>query len=722
MQEGLTSNYQHLRTHKEGYYNTKQCLSILNLTIKLWNSVRKEENLYEHRLLTKDNVDFYPCHIIDNLKIKQEQLLKEVEENYYTYSQVRELLGRNEERLTKFQKKLKSIPVPSLIRGFMGKSDKFWLYEKNTIHQYMNERNKKELKNVSLDNDFDTFLYQLEVAGISFPQHLEHTETLWKTYIRDKLLLSNQNEVTAKNRIRLFVRCTECLTSLPKEIFEMTAKEINLSIMSQNISKTYREIIYLFLKEVEESFQEANKRVFSIHQIKNPFSEAKKKREKDVYSFEEYIYILQYANNVDLHREIAISDVEQYLTNPKYSYKRYDSAWLYVLIHLNNPWRHSDIVDSFPRVDLSAFNILDFSWFKENEVTLEIANKIIYQIKRKAMVHNKTGSKRHFFCSEELAISFATAAIICELRTQRDNPLSDCLIDFKTQHRMFNDTIKGHFFEHLDVSIDFKSRKMNRSIISYMYNIISQHKRNNELEIAKYFRGHKDFETTNIYIDIPQSQIDFLTSQLFDRGHFGYIPKIFTDILYGEQKSETDTTKNVLSLQQNFGSLLKIEATAGFLNEVMSERGIVEEIIRGMDKQELYERFQQLLTYQLPSKDENCQCLISPTSCMYPERDCLVCPLSIPNFYAISSITDRVLKKLVFLMEEFEKLEHEAEKIRFANLFHMDMLLLKEAIMKFGKEEVFSFIEISSEQMQILLSHLPSLSTFITLDTAEGGG
>ena len=74
----------------------------------------------------------------------------------------------------------------------------------------------------------------------------------------------------------------------------------------------------------------------------------------------------------------------------------YESAWLYMLLHLNNAWRHNDILE-FPRIDLQKLGITSLDWIEENKLTNELAQRIINQVKLKKFIHSKTGKNVIFY-------------------------------------------------------------------------------------------------------------------------------------------------------------------------------------------------------------------------------------------------------------------------------------------------------------------------------------
>ena len=92
---------------------------------------------------------------------------------------------------------------------------------------------------------------------------------------------------------------------------------------------------------------------------------------------------------------------------------------------------------------------------------------------------------------------------------------------------------------------------------------------------------------------------------------------------------------------------------------------------------ELQKKFDLVNLGLLPSKEENYQCIYG--KCIFEERDCNKCPLSIPHFYAISQICRRVSKTIKSYEKLFNNTSYEGEKTRLANLLYSDLLLLKQA-------------------------------------------
>src|SRR5699024_7522955 len=161
-----------------------------------------------------------------------------------------------------------------------------------------------------------------------------------------------------------------------------------------------------------------------------------------------------------------------------------------------NAWRHSDVI-TFPQVNLSGTQIIDLNWMLENELGDEDADYIIKQAYRAEISISKTQVKNYFFCSEELKRPIATAIAICQLRINALSPLRESIIDFGNKKQDFSDTRRKYFFELFeDENFYFSSRKVNRSLMSYIYVLLSKMQKGTAgLKTIQKMRGHVEQET-----------------------------------------------------------------------------------------------------------------------------------------------------------------------------------------------------------------------------------
>jgi hypothetical protein len=250
----------------------------------------------------------------------------------------------------------------------------------------------------------------------------------------------------------------------------LTANHINLALFNENIPFSYQKIFYSFINVIYGKLIEKNrKKLFKLERIINPHQKKIVPKDKTIYNYEDYKSLFSFATNLHLHKRKAIEDVKRQVNqktitqNSSNKIKRqsiynYDSSWLYVLIHLNNAWRHKDVI-RFPKINLSELSIqnINLDWLEENESYFII-----------------------------LYVSLA-----CKKRTHAS-----------------------------------------------------------ALEVAQRLRAHFDFETTNIYIFIPEEELNDLTHQLFIREHFGYIPDLFAEVLFGSKNDCEQRTKEIVAIKK----------------------------------------------------------------------------------------------------------------------------------------------------------------------------
>src|SRR5690606_29587138 len=254
---------------------------------------------------------------------------------------------------------------------------------------------------------------------------------------------------------------------------------------------------------------------------------------------------------------------------------------------------------------------------------------------------------------------------ICEMRTAAFTNDSSTIISGISNEsgRMLKQRVIKAFFQNYSDknTFSFSNRAMNRTVISLVNSVQAFYGNNKDSEYLRILRSHADIETTDIYNQIPQERMDIIAMHLFDRDMFGHIPDVFSNLLFGSPKSEATQTNRIKVVKDNLGNIYKLEETAGFLNMVHSfsveasrefienhaeYKDIIKKIIKEMSSEDVQLLYRKIVTRQLPSKEEHYQCLVSETKCKFPGRDCGGCPLSIPHFYAISSLVERTFRKI----------------------------------------------------------------------------
>jgi len=702
---------------KSNYYTLEEFKQILSVKYNRDSSqIEKDYDLKPKKAY--GYWKFYEKDIVSNLKLRQVELKKK----YITFEVAKEIA--NAEGFPFHAGYIEAESVDSLLRPFY--KGKKGIYSKENFNTWLEvQRNNHALFSMSMGSDFDTFKYRLKIKGIDINGLGPFTSEIWLRFISSKLRSSKANPQTIDRYIHTYIYCTECLISIvsstrKREIYSITSNVINTFF--NEIPKRHSKVIYQYLRQVYNKLNAEGMKAFDFNKVNDPSKFAKKYHDKSIYEYEMYKKIYNYTKDISLHKEKAIKDTLKEISidgesrNVKYqkNVKYYASSWLYVLLHLNNAWRHSDVI-KFPQVDLRGTQITDLDWLLENELSDKDVDFIINQVYRTEIIVSKTQVKNYFFCSDKLKKPLATAIAICQLRVNRHSPLRESIIDFGNKRQNFSDVRCKHFFELFhDGDFRFSSRKMNRTLLSYIYVLLSKMRKGKAgLKTVQKMRGHLEKETTNVYIDIPEEELNFLTSQLFARGSFGFIYDTFLDVLQGVEIDRGKRTTDVQFLEKYFGGIHKIEEIAGFLNVIQSDRKAILERILSMGLDEALNFVHKIETNQLPSKQDNVQCMLAETGCVKKGQgiSCFDCAYAIPNYYALSalgsSLQDRLNSYLDTQKSDLEMLYYEQRKR--ARLFYIQLDLFAQAIQRFGFD-AYEFIIDSRKDFKEHLAEIGSLA------------
>ena len=713
-------------TMRNENYSMDRALTELGLSKYTFDKVVEE---YSIRPVIIGYQVYYRPENIEFLKNEQEKLYQEYVQNYLTRDEACEVIGIKE---LGSAYNFETIGVPYLLRVRRDGRDftlsNLNLYSKSEIEDYKNKKAQREVKSSILGsistNPFNAFKLLLNEFQFSFSEKATETEKYWFQYVQRKIKKAKTTEHRLAELVSRLVSITEILivNTRGKEIFDFSEKELNLLFFNDLLEITYQKEIYPFLKGVEKTLIKQGKNTFKLSKLSNPENKGRQQQTKTIYSFEDYIGLWDYVGNLSHHKQKAIDDARKAILGK--SYIRYASSWLYVILHLNNAWRHYDITQ-IPRIDVSRLNIGDLDSFEHTVLSVEDAKKIVNQYKAMHFTHSKTGKKRYFFCSEELTVPFAYAVIICELIMQKIAPESRHLIDFTPPRNLFRDSYHNAFLTEFRENFKFESRKMNRTLISYMYQVIKKITNRNPMDVAKFIRSHSDEEVTNFYVDIPQNHLDFITSQLFEVGYFGYAYDLLGMLLLGKPpEMHEERTERSLLIKEVFGDVYQIEKLAGYLKVITQEREIVQDILVSQEKEKLVELTNLIKLGQQPAKEEGYQCIFSDCPPSLLSRSCKSCPCAVTNLYALSQIGESAKRKVTEFKEKFMKTTKEGERTRLANLLYTDLVLIKQAVERFGEDTVSEFIEGGIQCLREEVQALPSVAGYTTINNrlVKGNG
>lgn len=711
--------FEMFNTNLEDYYTFDEAATILEMQKAKLRFLFKEEGIKPLKLSSVKV--YYSKEIVKEVAKK----IKEITEKYCSPSGLKKICGIS----YKPMEAIKPINTNALMRHALGTSSPF-AFSLKEVQGYKKKIDMKDKikRIISEEEPIKAFEEILMLNEISFSKHSKYTEQEWYSYCKEKLVLAERSEKSMRDLIKDFVGCTELLSNLTneKELHSLTSNEINLKLFSPSTGVVKQTHLYTFLKEFHAKItvylkkKEERKKTFDMDRVTDPNQYETKELPKEVYEYDEYIKVYDYVKEKE-HKHKAISDAEKIIRGKdKKEISYYASAWLYVLAHLGNAWRHGDVMD-IPMVDFESVGIDSLKALKERELTDEEANAIINQIKRKELTVNKTGASNHFNCPEDLVVPFATAIVICSIIRKEQtsfvislNSINTRIVDFGIQDdSCFGGKAHNTFFENFEIEgFQFQSRKMNRTVLVLIYMVlVKKGKGSAALEMAQRLRAHENFETTNIYLVIPQHELDKLSESLFNRKSFGYIPDLIANILLGDSEDRDQRTQEILAINATFGGIHKLEVTSGFMNRTLGERQKVADKIFGMGLDEATDLMFDLQVNALPSNEENFQCLVSP-NCQKPHLEsCKDCPFAIPNFYALSSLVEDFQTSIFEFVKDFDPSTFDGEKTRLMNVLYKDLDHLERAMQKFGEEEVFHFFEKGKEEYNELVDLIGEVQT-----------
>jgi|GEM_PF-5766022 len=691
-----------------------EAVKLLNLPINKFYQILKEYNI-EVRKDTYDFFSFIEKKDVDYLLNVQKKICDEFNEKFYILDEAIEyfnLIGyRNKNSI---DNSITRVKIPAIL-GFDKKfKNKNMVYLKSDFDNFYNEK-KRRLDIIKIydnapnfEDDFTHFLAILEEKNCVFGGN-KFTEETWFMYVKSKLNNTASEGSVKLNLIRNFVNITQFLVTTlnGKEIYNFKEKELNLMIFNNNVQYQFKNKIRVYLKELNDSLLIRNLKPIKIKEL-NFKREYETLKTKNYYSIDEFLKFYNIINDYRKIKDIIIDDLK--VGNIK-KYKKFDSIWLYMLIHLCNGWRSSDILN-FKRIDphiYESFRIKNIEDLRNLKIELDVAKKVVNSFQINIFEHHKTGEAAKFYCPDSLSISFTFAVIFCEFRLRNFQIIeSEYLINFYNKYNSYSKKIGNRFLQilQLDFEFEFESMKMNRSLLS-IYSSISRKEGKDSIQVPKHIRGHLNAEMTNYYIEISDEDIDEIIEKLFDFDYFGYVYKTLSKsvISIEDQKDNELIHSNSKVIKLIFGDILKIENSAITLSYLSQRNKDINLYLDKYSQEELNKNLKLIKLGLNYSKIENFQCLFA--ECIAKSSECSKCPFAIPHFYSLMVLSERIKVNVnKFLDEEKRKDVNEGELKRLYKLLVKDYIMLLEAEEAFGVEIIEYFLQ---EDADSLANRLKSL-------------
>ena len=669
------------RTIKDGYMTAKEAAIKLGrdeATVTQWCVNGKIPNAYKLDFINGTWV--IPCVFVEKVieeRKKKEESLKQ----YMTMNQFCEKVGQTYKVVST---RIKNGSIPDFV-----KIDSQWYIPVEKVSDYVDNLewlNRKVVPRTRSDDYYskENMIEELkvrieEISDSRLPVFTElfvryGIEILGKTRIKGYGLKSVVTDlVNVYNKIILLIS-NDFGEGIENDIQEALIK----TAASDRIKQSFNAFLnFAFgLKDIKR------KKEFSVKRVKKSEEE-----ELEPYSPEIYQEINLYAREIDEHIPRALKSAT------------YANMWVYVLLHLTDVWRHSDLVEKLPPVTLEQIGITQHNWFKVSKMSLEQCQKIINELYMKLSPEetNKTSARLMFLVEPTLIECLGHALVISEIHRRKKGNNAKLLYTFITRDNANSTVHKNHlsFFDRKQELKVFRNQKMNRSTMTYFhYSIVEEDADNADVALAyaQQVRSHEKNKTTSIYVKVmnKDGSVNRVASNLFKRGHFGWLYNYMIIAALdgtGSAQSLEDRTQTI-ELLKNDLSTKELEDWAKFLYAIRTKKQNVIQQLSNLPKEELVALIKKIFNQEMPAKTKPGQCMVYP-NCKYPGRkNCFGCEYFIPQYYV-----------LIEAAKEFKRLVKSMIEARFETTFTRDkkwlmttFTVIQEAKAIYPSEQVNGFI------------------------------
>ncbi|WP_338658555.1 hypothetical protein [Paraclostridium sordellii] len=702
------------------YITKSEAKKVLSMTDKLFVRFCREYNL---KSVCLKNKLYYLKSDIYFFKEQQSHL----GDRYITSKMAKEIYGINN--------------VASLLKGTLLPSFCFnksippgaMYYDREDIEVILkNKQIKEKSRNVYGENDFETFRNRLGLYDeIREFNDSIYTKEKWFNYVNFKIkCLGKSSRKHRERQISTLVLATLSLNELLKmnnvnEIYELTSAKINLWYKGVKDCKK-RTYLYKYMELVSNDITLKVKNIKSknkgfdfskiIRYDDKCFELSKKKlirKSNGVYSYKEYIELFRHLINLKHHVKKSID----YINEDNITYL---STWLYCLLHLNNAWRHGDVSD-FPRLKfddlLDLWRIDSIEWFLTNEITIAQSRRIISRIIQYDFRVSKTEVYGHFFSSDTLSPAIATAILMLE-SFYRDSYVdryldySQPIMEFNNEYNQPTEKMVSECIEGCSIKqFEFSSLKMNRSVLTFIYNISCKISPSgyNVLMLPKYMRKHINENSTLEYIEFNMEELEFLSQELFQRGELGYIVDSLLNLVCDKSENSIDRTTEIGYVRALFGGYQKVEGLVRMLNTFDDKNEIIK-LLNEYTYEKCISIVSNLSIGNLVSRKQDIQCLISRESfnCING-GDCENCRFHIPSIYTLWTLCNSLKEEISIYFST----SNRGKKIKLSSRIHRKIDTVIQAISKYGQEYVYNCMDIEREEFLVMINEVKSVGYLI---------
>ncbi len=562
-----------------------------------------------------------------------------------------------------------------------------WFYPEQAVQNYL------EQKQMSILTD-PIEIFENGLTDIEKPKHLEKTIMLYKEFIITRLSASRATLLNKQTDSRQYLSTlNRFIPFLYKEIFQLNDQEISLILRNEKLNPSSKVHLTLFL----DYCQGVLKCTF-----KKKYREVRQKNVKnDIYSPEEFFSYYTYTRDHERHLKESVSN------------RTYAVTWLYVLVHLIDAWRKSDIL-KLPNIPIEVIGIESFKEFNPSYFTKESSQFLVNQVASKIerMYVSKTGALGHFLVNQDMVIPTALALTLCELhrRNEKDNKLLRFWSINAKRESPHSDYHFKPFFKGEPELIKFSSLKMNRSLLTYFFYSVTDGEDDAAVsyDLSQRMRSHIGQDTTTQYIQSVNRDgpLDQVSINLFNRGHFGWLYNYILNLSMSDRSSQRLSMEQrtlIIKQLRNEYTPLQLEGLAYFLKKQQNEKLSLALRIAEMPLEKLQDKVTKIYRGQMPAKMKNAQCFTYP-KCSFPTASsCLNCNYVIPKNYLMISITEEINSRI----EKIQQTNYDAIRARETVMIYKMLDLLMQAKLELGKDYVSKFIDLQNLETRLTdIQHL----------------
>ncbi|MCM3252492.1 helix-turn-helix domain-containing protein [Priestia aryabhattai] len=568
------------------------------------------------------------------------------------------------------------------IEGIIKENNKWFIPESSLddIERILlDEENSEntENKNSSFTKDMAKDMLLEKVTSCSVNSE---TRSLFIGFSLKKIESNWGNENTLYNKVLLLIRLfNKLLLPLKEDIVNLEVEKVKDIVNDTSIAIDIRQ---LFLRFLSYSYSQRN----IVQDEKYFIAEEKKEKNNEIYSPTIYRNYFVHVQDIDLHIPKAIKN------------KHYANMWLYVIVHLIDVWRASDIVRQLPHIDSKIMEVNDLDWFSENRFSIEQSQLIInaVHLKTKYLEANKNSALLTFLVQPDMVLVTATAMAICELhrRKKDDQFLLQTFSVGKTNRT--NSANKKHlkFFNGNTELEGFSSLKMNRTTLTYLFYSLEESTNHADiaLEYGRIARSHRTQDTTSIYVasNNKDGSVNRVSMNLFKRGLFGWLYNYMVSTALNTNNRVQTIENRTLLIEKLKGrfSLLELEGWAEYISKARDKQSSVIINLSGLGVEEFSILIRKVFEGKMPSRTEHGQCLCFP-KCSYPKRhNCFGCEYFLPEMYVLVEASIEFKR----LIASIKKNKYEATLKRDSELLKHVLLIFEEAVIAFGDERINAFL------------------------------